>query len=89
VNGGAALEEPTFSPDERLLAAHDTNTVSVWDVRSGARTNHMEFDDDVRAVRFSPDGQSLVVVRDYRTDQVPLDQRRLVETARARLSQLP
>ena len=48
----------------------------------------MEFDHDIEAIQFTPDGKALLVIREDGTDRIPIDVHALVAEARARLDVL-
>ena len=55
----------SFSPDAKTLASgSEDNTVKLWSVASRLEVASFKFDDRVRLVAFSPDGNLLAVVTD-------------------------
>src|SRR5262249_23929153 len=56
----------TFSPNSQLLAVANEDGTRLWDVASGKETLHLPFEDEfqrLRALRFTPDGRSIVALR--------------------------
>ena len=57
-----------FAPDGKTLASgSEDNTAKLWSVRSHLEVASFKFDDHVRLVSFSPDGNHLAVVTDHGT----------------------
>jgi len=57
-----------FAPGEETLASgSEDNTVKLWSVASHLEVGSFKFDDHVRLVSFSPDGNHLAVVTDKGT----------------------
>ena len=57
-----------FSPGgETLASGSEDNTVKLWSVESHLEVGSFKFDDHVRLVSFSPDGNHLAVVTDNGT----------------------
>ncbi len=50
----------TYSPDGKLLAASGGSNVHVWDVQTGQRLYHWQFDGVVEEVTFAPDSRHLI-----------------------------
>ncbi len=63
----SSFSEIAFSPDGQLLATGSTNTITLWDVKSGAQVKTLVIpaadrnntSDDVSSLAFSPDGKLL------------------------------
>jgi len=57
-----------FAPaGETLASGSEDNTVKLWSVASHLEVGSFNFDDHVRLVRFSPDGNHLAVATDQGT----------------------
>ena len=68
----AGLGAAAFSPDGRLVAMPDHNTVVIRDANTGERENRVfqGHSDAVRSAAFSPDGRRIVTASDDRTARV-------------------
>jgi WD40 repeat protein len=54
------IKDAAFSPDGRMLAAGDSNTVQIWDTTTASEIELLEgYRDGVRSIAFSPDGVTL------------------------------
>jgi WD40 repeat protein len=69
---GAGVGKAAFSPDGRLVAMPDANTVVVRDANTGDREGRVlrGHSDAVRSAAFSPDGRRIVTASDDRTARV-------------------
>jgi WD40 repeat protein/serine/threonine protein kinase len=64
----SAIRSLAISPDNRILASGgDDKAVKLWDLASLRQLGSFEFDDAIRYVAFSPDGNNLAVVTDNGT----------------------
>jgi WD40 repeat protein len=87
--GGGVLDGAAFSPDGDLAAATDGSRVYVWSVASGESIAVVRGGSEVRALRFTPDGASLVAGERRRVRVTTCDGcgavERLLELAHRRL----
>jgi WD40 repeat protein len=61
----SAIRTLAISPDSRILASGGADrTVKLWDPTSHRQLGSFQFDDAIRLVTFSPDGNNLALVTD-------------------------
>lgn len=84
----AGSGEPAFSSNEAMIATPVERTVLIHNLNEAA-TIVVRFDDEVRALRFSNGDRFLVVVREQRTNVLPLRPDDVVDEVRGRLAKLP
>lgn len=64
----SAIRTLALSPDNRILASgSEDKTVKLWDFGGRRQLASLKFDDAIRLVAFSPDGNNLAVVTDKGT----------------------
>jgi len=64
----SAIRTLAFSPDNKVLASGgEDKSIKLWDFAGRRQLGSFQFDDAIRLVAFSPEGNNLAVVTDNGT----------------------